>query len=145
MNVDPEFSNRLVVFDGDMPNEARITRNKPNYMLLPVNDGNKHSPEMVLREFIHSSKADSYFLEQGKRNPRVKREYFREHDLQNDSKKTTREIYKIWFNKHREVFEKSELFDYWRKANQALCDAFRDDFIVKHNRIARKLNFPLIG
>ncbi|GBR72731.1 putative ATPase [Candidatus Termititenax aidoneus] len=146
MNVEPSFSNYLVVFDGDLKHNdiKRIKKNKGNYLLLPVPNSAKYSPEKVLREFLRSSNATDYLSEQHKRIPQVNKRYFQDYDVKCNSDKSEREAYKEWFNLHKSLFNRSKIFDYWEQKNKDLVNAFRTSFVRKFNHIAEKLNIPKI-
>lgn len=146
MNVEPTFIKRLVVFDGDLKatDTRRIKNNKSNYILLPVKNNAKQNPEKVIREFLFSNAADTYYQEQHALIPRLKREYFVENDVEPEGAKAERERYKEWFNKHKKLFDKSKIFSYWQKENQDLVNSFRADFKTKFNHIADKYNIPKI-
>jgi AAA15 family ATPase/GTPase len=147
MNVEPAFANNLIVFDGDLSEDShkRIKKNRNNYISLPVKNEAKQSPEKVLHEFLFSKDANSYYEEQQIKIKQVKKEYFKEHDIEKDGKTKEREVYKKWFKKHNSLFDKSKIFIYWQKENQDLVEQFRDAFKIKFNHIARKCNIPEIN
>ncbi len=143
MNVEKTFGNYLVVFDGDVDktDEKRIKRNKRNYVVLP--GGGKKTPEMLIHDFILSDASDAYFQEQHAKNPRIKREYFKEHDVQLGDRKE-REAFKEWFRIHRDIFKKSRIIEFWIKANEKTCETFVEQFCNKFDMLAKKLNMPTI-
>lgn len=141
MNVETAFSDYLVIFDGDLKlnDIKRIKNNKSNYLPLPTTKTNeKYRPEKVLREFIFSEDASEYFEKEKVKSEKVKIEYFREHDICEDGAKKEREIYKEWFLKHRKLFDKTKIFDYWKRKNKDIVDKFINDFKVKYNAIGKR-------
>jgi predicted ATP-dependent endonuclease of OLD family len=147
INVEPAFANHLVVFDGDLKatDIRRIKKNTHNFILLPVKNNAKHSPEKVFRDFLFSNTANTYYAEQHTIISQVKKEYFEENDVEPEGAKAERERYKTWFKQHKTLFDKSKIFNYWKKENQDLVNAFRDDFKEKFNRIADKMCIPKIA
>jgi len=145
MNVEPAFANHLVIFDGDLTDKNMKRIKKNNYLLLPAPNG-KDSPEKVIHEFLmsYSNSANTYYDEQHKKIPKVKREYFRDKDV-SDGNSKDRERYKEWFNQHKKLFDDSKIFDYWKKENEKLVDSFREDFRKIFDHIASKCNIPKIS
>jgi len=147
MNAEPAFANYLTIFDGDLKatDIRRIKKNTENYILLPTKNTVKQSPEKVLHEFLFSKDADTYYQDQHKLITKVKKEYFRENDVESpEGTKTERDRYKEWFKKHKPLFEKSKIRDYWKKANRDSVKLFENEFKAKFNHIADKCNIPRI-
>jgi hypothetical protein len=117
---------------------GKIKKNKGNYLLLPHGEKSKQSPEAVLREFLFSNKADKYFEEQGRGNRSVKREYFREHDVEKENDKPPRENYKAWFKKHKPLFERTRIFEYWREVYIDRYNEFRESFKERLDKLVSK-------
>lgn len=147
MNCDPSFTNYLVVFDGDLPPSSikRIKKNKNNYLLLPTNrnsSGNaeKESPERCLENFIFSQKGKKYLQEGHKKIPQVKREFFNEYRIDSCNGDHGREKSKVWFQLHKELFEKSKIFDYWKAENEETINIFIKEFIKIFNKIAENVS-----
>lgn len=146
MNIDPEFANRIVVFDGDFSTRGKngITKNKNNFIELPTN-GELESPEKTLRDFILSNKSDEYLSKESKKYHIIKKRFFRTPSINtkgDDSKE--RELYKKWFNHHKELFEDSKIMKYWIKENKENVDEFQKNFNKVFNHLAQKLSIPLI-
>ena len=146
MNVEPAFEDYLVVFDGDLEksSEKRIKKCKDNYVILPTYSGKFCSPEKLLYDFINSDKSERYFEEESKKIPRVKPEYFKEHDLPKSGSKKKRDLYKEWFSVHKELFEDSNIYEYWKKQNIDLVEKFLQEFKEVYNNIAKKEGIELI-
>lgn len=140
MNSEPIFKEYLVVFDGDLKttDEKRIKNCKSNYVKLPTYSGALCPPEKLLYDFIHSDKSKLYFEEENKKNAKVKIEYFREHDLSNDGSIKERDKYKEWFKTHKELFEDSNIYKYWKAENTDLVEKFLQDFKKAYNHIAKR-------
>lgn len=140
MNSEPIFKDYLVVFDGDLKSsdEKRIKHCKNNYIKLPTYAEALCSPEKLLYDFIFSEKSKKYFEEENKKNSQVKIEYFREHDLSNDGSLKERDKYKMWFKTHKELFEDSNIFKYWKEENNNLVDDFVQKFKKTYNYIAKR-------
>lgn len=147
MNSEPIFKDYLVVFDGDLKStdEKRIKNCKNNYIKLPTYAGTLCSPEKLLYDFIHSDKAKRYFKEENKKNSKVKIEYFREHDLPNDGSMKERDKYKEWFKIHKELFEDSNIYKYWKTEHVDLVEKFLQDFKKAYNYIAKKKGLEQIS
>lgn len=140
MNSEPIFKDYLVVFDGDLKtsDEKRIKNCKNNYIKLPTYIESFCSPEKLLRDFIFSDKSKNYFEEENKKNPMLKIEYFREHDLSTDGSLKERDKYKEWFNTHKVLFEDSNIYKYWKAENKELVHKFLQDFKKTYNYIAKR-------
>lgn len=137
MNCEPCFKKYLVVFDGDFDQERRIKKNKDNYITLPTIHGQKVSPEKVLHEFLFSEAAQDYFETEKLKYPLLKREYFEEYDVEQDGSKKERVRYKEWFNRHKDLFEKTKIFNYWKDKNREAADDFKQSFLEKLERISK--------
>ena len=140
MNCEPVFEDYLVVFDGDLKEQDinRIKKCKNNCITLPTYPGESYSPEKLLYDFIFSDAAKEYFTEENKKNTKVKIEYFREHGLQIENNLKEREKYKKWFEQHQNLFEDSNIFEYWKKENDHLVKEFLQNFKKAYNTIAKK-------
>lgn len=137
MNCEPCFKNYIVIFDGDFDQDRRITMNKQNYLILPTTNDQKISPEKELHTFLFSEKSNEYFQNSIKKNPHLKREYFEEHDVDQDNDKKERDNYKEWFNMHKSVFDKTGLFFYWKKQNKEIAKKFTHQFLEKLERLSQ--------
>ena len=140
MNSEPIFKDYLIVFDGDLKtsDERRIKSCKNNYIKLPTYPGTLCSPEKLLHDFIFSDKSKRYFEEENKKNPKVKIEYFQEHDLPADGSLKERDKYKMWFKMHKELFEDSSIYKYWKLENTELVEEFIQNFKKTYNYIAKR-------
>ncbi len=140
LNCDPGFVNNMVIFDGDMgkPKSAKkIKKHKNNFKTLPCY--NYFSPEKTLHEFLFSQNAARYFENEHAKCDKVKIEYFEENDIEPISgDKKERDVYKEWFKKHKSLFEKSKICEYWKEKNKESVDNFVDDFRKKLNKIAER-------
>ena len=150
MNCEPAFAHHIVVFDGDLSfrEHKRIKKNRSNYLTLPSNLDKKgtkilESPEKCLENFIFSEKAKTY-LQEEHNNPRVKIEFFREHLLNSYPETKEREKGKHWFKDHKKLFEKSKIMDYWKREYPNQVETFINDFKLRFNKIADKLNIEKI-
>ena len=135
MNCEPCFKNYIVVFDGDFTQDTRIKLNKNNYLVLPTNANQKESPEKVIHDFLFSEDSKEYFEKGKEQYKHLKREYFAEHDVSQDNNKKERVRYKEWFNQHRSLFDKTQLFYYWKEKNAKKAEEFRNNFLEKLERI----------
>lgn len=135
MNCEPCFKNYIVVFDGDFTQDTRIKLNKNNYLVLPTNANQKESPEKVIHDFLFSEDSKEYFEKGKEQYKHLKREYFEEHDVSQDNNKKERVRYKEWFNQHRSLFDKTQLFYYWKEKNAKKAEEFRNNFLEKLERI----------
>ncbi len=147
MNSEPVFKDYLIVFDGDLKcsDEKRIKKCKRNYVKLPTYPQNLCSPEKLLYDFISSDKSHKYFEEENKKYSQVKKEYFSEHGLSKCGSLNDRDKYKEWFNTHKELFEDSNIFKYWKEENQDLVDTFLQNFKKVYNHIAKRLQIEEIS
>lgn len=140
MNCEPCFLDYIVVFDGDFSNIKRIKKNNRNYILLPSTAGEKTSPEQLLRDFILSDKASDYLLEASNSTKgQIKLEYFKENDIEESGNKKDRELYKDWFKKHKDTFEKTKIYDFWEKKNPEMVEKFQCEFLKIYNKIAQRI------
>ena len=144
INVDPHLADSLVIFDGDISNKdlKRIKKYKYNCLTLPTPDKKKESPERTLWNFIFSDMALNYLEKEYKSNEHVKLEYFREHDIKPNPSIKDREVYKNWFKYHKQLFDDSKIFHYWRDHNKDIIEDFINNFKKAFNRIACKKNLP---
>lgn len=144
MNCEPCFKNYIVIFDGDFDQQRRIKINKDNYITLPTKQGQKLSPEKLLREFLLSDDAKEYYENEKNKYPTLKLEYFEENDVKNDNDKAERVRYKEWFNFHKILFEQTKLFSYWKEKHLSEYSLFRSNFLKVFNKIAKKNNIELL-
>lgn len=144
MNCEPCFKNYIVIFDGDFDQQRRIKINKDNYITLPTKQGQKLSPEKLLREFLFSDDAKEYYENEKNKYPTLKLEYFEENDVKNDNDKAERVRYKEWFNFHKRLFEQTKLFSYWKEKHLSEYNLFRSNFLKVFNKIAKKNNIELL-
>ena len=117
--------------------KRRIKKNKDNYITLPTIHGQKVSPEKVLHEFLFSEAAQDYFKTEKLKYPLLKKEYFEEYDVEQDGNKKERVRYKEWFNRHKDLFEKTKIFNYWKDKNRETADDFKQSFLEKLERISK--------
>lgn len=146
-NADTEyFGNTLLILDGDVTESQlskipKVTINTMgNIICLP----GKKSPEQVLYDYILSLDNTHSFWDKAEKLG-LTWTYFNEKKPSKYGSGKKRECYKKWFTDHRQLFEQTNLLDFWAKDNEVLVECFRDDFVQCYNRVAQRVFAPSIG
>lgn len=136
------FGNAVIVFDGDVSDDdlntvpEQLRKRLNNIVRLP---GVKR-PEEVLYDYIISLQSDHPYWEMASRVD-MNWLYFSENGPLSDRYKAEkdREKYKKWFLEHENVFETTQLFEFWKEDNKEMTTAFRQDFINAYNAVADRI------
>ena len=142
------FGNMLILFDGDVK-EAQFNKipqvirdSLGNIIQLP----GSNSPEEMLYNYLLTLGSNHAFWSSAAQKVGFTWDYFHEHGPKSDDYKQEkdREKYKKWFINHRQLFESTNLMDFWKMDNQELVKKFREDFRNAYNHIAKRtLNMPI--
>lgn len=145
------FTRTLIVLDGDVEEKTLNTVSKTirdkykNILLLP----GKKRPEQVIYEYILELDSDHEFWKRAGQYD-MTWQYFKENGP--DSSKYThgkednkdRERYKAWFIDHEQLFDLTELGEYWIKDHKVEVEQFLSDFKVAYNAVAKRTLATLI-
>ena len=135
-----EFTNNLIVLDGDQTTRARNIINLPG----------QYGPDKLLHEFLKNLPTDDPFWPDvettGAYSYQVCFRSYREPASTNEGE--SRKFYKKWFKEQcdNHWWDRNNLkaFKYWISQNQAVAEDFKNAFIKTYNLLAKKNNLPLI-
>lgn len=135
-----EFTNNLIVLDGDQTTRARNIINLPG----------QYGPDKLLHEFLKNLPTDDPFWPDvettGAYSYQVCFRSYREPASTNEGE--SRKFYKKWFKEQcdNHWWGKNNLsaFRYWISQNQEDAEKFKNVFIKTYNLLAKKNNLPLI-
>lgn len=68
--------------------------------------------------------------------------HFKTLDLKQFKKRNTRERMKAWFNYYKDLFDETNLYDYWEKENQDECQQLSNNIEESVKTISKKLYIP---
>ena len=142
------FNTRIIVLDGDIKSEraTMTTINSQNLIghyiyTLPSNKSIEESIFSFLRSDSQACK--DYFAQHICLTYGLTYSQFIDVDLnayQRSGKK--REKMKAWFNAHKDQFDDSNLFKFWRDEHEDECNKLIDDIKNAINEISKKLYIP---
>ncbi|WP_347713462.1 AAA family ATPase [uncultured Fretibacterium sp.] len=135
------FNEILFICDGDASPEGLPN----NFVRLP----GESRPESVLMDFLCSQEESQEFYSQdglmsrgiNLRNLREKKREL----LEQRQSRAERELYKEWFREMQPFFEEFHLFDFWHTRHQEETNIFLEAFINAFNRIAKRLQIPVVS
>lgn len=132
------FSKIIMLLDGDADDaeiekaidvENKFGTKVNNIIKLPGTT----RPESILFDYLVTLDSNHQFL---KDNPEINKMMINENGPLSDkyeNEKKEREKYKSWFNDNIELFERTNLFDYWISDNPMLVENFNKEFRKKLN------------
>lgn len=135
-----EFTNNLIVLDGDQTTRAQNIINLPG----------QYGPDKLLHEFLKNLPTNDPFWPDltttGTYSYQVCFRNYREPPSTTEGEQ--RKFYKKWFKEQcdNHWWDKNNLkaFKYWVSQNQAVAEEFKNAFIKTYNLLAKKNNLPLI-
>nr|DAM27466.1 MAG TPA: AAA domain protein [Caudoviricetes sp.] len=135
-----EFTNNLIVLDGDQTTRARNIINLPG----------QYGPDKLLHEFLKNLPTDDPFWPDVETTGAYSYQVcFRtHHEPPSTTEGEQRKFYKKWFKEQcdNHWWDRNNLkaFKYWISQNQAVAEDFKNAFIKTYNLLAKKNNLPLI-
>ena len=149
---DPLYiKNRITVFDADAQTYnhtdnhtvKEIEKLKQGYSLLLLPGEN--SPEKDLADFLQgeSEQSKEYFNQECCFRNGITKILFQNNSL-TDSQKASRDTYKKWFQENREIFDSTNLFNFYYDFRKNEIDLFYESLLKEYNKIAKRLMLPLV-
>lgn len=142
------FNTRIIILDGDVKTKTATIEdiNKRNEQLgyhifiLPDNK----SIEQSLYDFLtsNSSSAKKYYKQNICLENGLTLSHFKTLDLKKFKKRSQRERMKAWFNYYKDLFDETNLYDYWEKENQDECQQLLNNIEESVKTISQKLYIP---
>lgn len=135
-----EFTNNLIVLDGDQTTRARNIINLPG----------QYGPDKLLHEFLKNLPTDDPFWPDVETTGAYSYQvcFRNHHEPPSTTEGEQRKFYKKWFKEQcdNHWWGKNNLsaFRYWISQNQEDAEKFKNAFIKTYNLLAKKNNFPLI-
>ena len=136
------FGNSLIVFDGDVkdkdleviPNQVREKLN--NILRLPE----KIRPEEVFYEYLMHLEPEHPYWENAARVG-LSWQYFNDNGpySANYTQVKDREKYKEWFKEHMQIFDSTQLFEFWSHDNYDKVQHFKQEFKDSYNAVASRI------
>lgn len=135
-----EFTNNLIVLDGDQTTRARNIINLPG----------QYGPDKLLHEFLKNLPTDNPFWPDVETTGAYSYQvcFRNHHEPPSTTEGEQRKFYKKWFKEQcdNHWWDRNNLkaFKYWISQNQAVAEDFKNAFIKTYNLLAKKNNLPLI-
>lgn len=135
-----EFTNNLIVLDGDQTTRARNIINLPG----------QYGPDKLLHEFLKNLPTDDPFWPDVETTGAYSYQvcFRNHHEPPSTTEGEQRKFYKKWFKEQcdNHWWNRNNLkaFKYWISQNQAVAEDFKNAFIKTYNLLAKKNNLPLI-
>lgn len=135
-----EFTNNLIVLDGDQTTRARNIINLPG----------QYGPDKLLHEFLKNLPTDDPFWPDVETTGAYSYQvcFRNHHEPPSTTEGEQRKFYKKWFKEQcdNHWWDRNNLkaFKYWISQNQAVAEEFKNAFIKTYNLLAKKNNLPLI-
>ena len=135
------FSDKIIVFDGDVnentftPNQKTVRNHLNNIIKLP----GKVSPEKVLYDYLYNLDSEHpYWQKASFLNFTWQVVKDEGPDSERYSQEKERERYKAWFKDNQDIFDATNLFDFWAEDNKEEVEKFINDFITSYNKISER-------
>lgn len=135
-----EFTNNLIVLDGDQTTRARNIINLPG----------QYGPDKLLHEFLKNLPTDNPFWPDVETTGAYSYQvcFRNHHEPPSTTEGEQRKFYKKWFKEQcdNHWWDRNNLkaFKYWISQNQEDAEKFKNAFIKTYNLLAKKNNLPLI-
>lgn len=135
-----EFTNNLIVLDGDQTTRARNIINLPG----------QYGPDKLLHEFLKNLPTDDPFWPDVETTGAYSYQvcFRNHHEPPSTTEGEQRKFYKKWFKEQcdNHWWDRNNLkaFKYWISQNQAVAEDFKNAFIKTYNLLAKKNSLPLI-
>ncbi|WP_276788565.1 ATP-dependent nuclease [Veillonella magna] len=143
MKGDPRyFSSKIVILDGDvnattdhrLKEEYEFLKNSPIYLITTL--PSTTSPEKEIYNFLISRSAESidYLSQDQCFNLGISLQVFEHANFD----KQDRNAWKNWFNKYKDIFDSTCLYDYYKKANKKKIDDFINELLELYKVLSQK-------
>ncbi|MCQ4921514.1 AAA family ATPase [Tissierella carlieri] len=134
----PEFTNNLIVLDGDKSSRSK------NILILP---GEGLPPDKLMYEYLKNLPEENDFWEGYDNTGSYDKQYcFKDYPNLKITDKGTRSDYKKWFIEQSRFWGRScnKLFNQWKRDNPGEAQEFLESFVKIYNYLALKNNLPPI-